>query len=219
VREHPLNNYDINFQADGLDFEFYKTNHLLYSSPRQVQLLQGARFRVFRTDINPTLANLPTNSLGLITFDPITSAPNAPWEEVEMLDDIHISPGSFGVPLGFEMDPGFTYQLVEYFAPAGFQIPFGQWRVRYDTSAPNNVAFQYIGEVPPPMFIPNTTVLQPGVPEQVWFVGNMPVLELPLTGGTGTVLYVVAGFTAISAAVLAAIFIVWKKGNDKQVEA
>ena len=202
VRIHPLNNYDINFRAPGHDFRFYKTDHQLYDNPRQVVPLAGARFRIFRTDANPiTTPELGMDTPGLITFDP-TGAPNTPWVEVNMLGDIHLSPGGFGVPLGFEMIPGFTYQLVEYMAPSGFQIPFGQWRLTHNTAATHSVAIQHIGGNAP-AFVPNDSFLRPDITTAQWFVGNWPVFQLPLTGGTGITAIMVAGGAVIAIAIAA----------------
>jgi len=185
VRIHPLNNYDINFRIPGHDFIFNKTNHLLYNDPPQAVPLQGARFRVFRTDIDPTLANLPINSLGLIIFDP-TGAPNSPWEEVEMIGS-HISSDMLAVPLGFEMIPGFTYQLVEYMAPSGFRIPFGQWRMWQSNPLDHTIiSFQDVDTAVPVFLQNNNPTIRPELPTGRWFVGNMPDFELPLTGGLGS---------------------------------
>jgi len=213
-RIHPLNNYDINFRLDGYDFEFYKTNHLLYSDPRQVQLLQGAYFRVFRTDMDPTLANLPITALGLITFDS-QGDPSFPWEEVPMFDGIHVSPGEFVLndPLGFEMIPGFTYQLVEVMSPPGFQIPVGQWRMWQGNPLDNTaISFQGIGNVAPLEFVRNGPSLRPDIPAN-WFVGNMPDFSLPLTGGAGTntMTLAVTGGAMVGVGIVAVFAITTKK--------
>jgi len=194
IRTHTLNNYDINFRADDLLFEFYKTNSLVYYVTPTAVPLGGARFRVFRTDIDPTLANLPVNAFGLITFDLNGDLPvGSIWEEV-IMEGSHISTDAF-VPLGFYMTPGFTYQLVEYMAPVGFQIPFGQWRINLSeaTLSFNSIIFTDIGITDPPMFVPNGPTLRPSstVP---WLVGNMPNFTLPLTGGLGT-----TGMVAVAA--------------------
>jgi len=186
IRTHTLNNYDINFRTEDLLFDFYKTNQQVYSDPPTAVALGGARFRVFRTDIDPTLANLPVNATGLIAFAPNGDLPaGSIWEEV-MMEGAHISSNTF-VPLGFYMTPGFTYQLVEYMAPSGFQIPLSQWRINLSENLAtfNNIVFTNVGDTTPPMFIPNGPAFRPNSTVS-WLVGNIPDFALPLTGGLGT---------------------------------
>ena len=218
VRINPLNNYDINFRAIGIDFEFYKTDHQIYNIPPVASALPGARFRVFRTDANPDTSITPelaTDIMGLILFDP-SGDPNSPWEEVEMLGS-HISASSF-IPLGFEMTPGFIYQLVEYVAPSGFQLPFGQWRLTLSENPANlnTVIFTSIGDGSIPAFVPNGPGLRPGsaVP---WFLGNIPDFNLPLTGGFGanTVILTVAGSAILVLALVAIPLLKAKKATAK----
>ncbi|MCL2528289.1 MAG: hypothetical protein FWE42_07705 [Defluviitaleaceae bacterium] len=212
VRIHPLNNYDINFRLDDVYFSFYKTDQQIYDTTPVAVPLAGARFRVFRTDANP--ATTPGLAAGLVTFDQTTGAPNTPWVEVDM-EGSHISLGTF-TALGFPMTPGFTYQLVEYMAPSGFQIPLGQWRITLsETPATLNTAiFTHIGSGNVPAFVPNGPGLRPSSTVS-WLLGNIPNPTLPLTGGEGSnnIVFIGSGTGVIAVALAVILVIKAKKKN------
>ncbi|MCL2572161.1 MAG: hypothetical protein FWE11_07125 [Defluviitaleaceae bacterium] len=198
---HPLNNFDINFRVPSVLFEFYKTCGRLHESPRVFNLLHGAQFRVFRTGDD----SVGTGMDGLVVVDALNN-PNAPWENVTMERSISQS-GSGAEPVAFYMLPGFIYQLVEYMAPSGFQIPMGQWRMWVDETAPGGIAFASIGDVVIPAFIYIESAPTPG--DVRWFVHNLRQIELPLTGGNGsaTPVMAVAGTSLVGVAFLVVLIL------------
>ncbi|MCL2361805.1 MAG: hypothetical protein FWC73_08345 [Defluviitaleaceae bacterium] len=190
VRVHLLNNYDINFRVSPVLFEFFKTNQQLYANPPMAVLLPNARFRVFRADAS----GLSIGGDGLVQVD-IANQPNSPWQEVNMTENV--SPGVATMdPLGFYMTPGFIYQLVEYQAPSGFQLPMGQWQIINDPTDSTIILFKDIGGVIIPPFILNNFS-----PIDIdWFLGNWVDFELPMSGGAGSVsvLLTFAGLAFVS---------------------
>jgi len=202
IRVHPLNNYDINFRADDVLFEFFKTNEYGITPNPGANLLPGARFRVYRAD-STSLGGIDQG--GLVPQG-AAADPASPWEAVDMiLYESESGPGAD--PIAFEMTPGFIYQLVEYLAPSGFQIPMGQWRIWVDTDNVPDIMFQRIGGTSFPEFIYSST----GYEGVNWFLPNMRQFELPLTGGIGTSMFILAGSTVLIIAVLALSVITIKK--------
>jgi len=63
--------------------------------------------------------------------------------------------------------------LVEKLAPAGFQVPFGQWRITHDDNAPGDFIIIAVGGS-----APSFEYL-----DGYFYVGNIPDFILPLTGG------------------------------------
>jgi hypothetical protein len=113
----------------------------------------------------------------------------------------------------FDLDKRYTYfQLVETDPPYGYEMPRGQWRIflandpdttdpnspHYDTEGWENVGgawyirIRYIGDPTIPAF-----AFQPGDTGErgagEWYVGNRPILELPLMGGTGRNVFLIGG--------------------------
>jgi len=208
TRVHVLNNYDINFTVPGVTFQFFKTDQQVYENPRIAEPLGGARFRVFRTENQ----HVATNTSGLIFLDQ-NNEPNAPWEEVFMTVDE--SPWSFASqPLTFSMTPGWIYQLVEYQAPNGFQIPMGQWRLRVNYYDASLIDIEPIGGINIPPFVPNdfTNI------NIEWFLGNWADLELPMTGGAGFSNPVTMTYATIGVAFIAGsgVFVYWRTTRKKR---
>jgi len=182
IRVHTLNNFDINFHAPGILFEFHKTNQQIFENPRVAVLLPEARFALFRAETEELGG---TGSGGLVPAD-ITGTP---WQLVE--DDFInnlVSTNLNNTPISFYMTPGFIYQLVEYQAPNGFQVPMGQWRIRPPETNPNTITLahiEHIGGISIPGFISNSGANNFSSIPIDWFLGNRPDLGLPLTGGLG----------------------------------
>jgi len=192
-------------------FDFLKTDHGIYRAPRpEVNLLEGAEFRIFRAPVASVTA-----STGLVTLD-ASNVPNAPWGPVPAKDIIRLtSTNNPSEPVAFNMDPRYVYQLVEAVPPAGFRRPGGQWRIRVVG-----------GVVPPPEIItedgafttPAFRMLcicpDAGTPECIEeerrYLSNHPEFDLPLAGGTGVPkIYTIAGlmFLAIAGVGIYAVII------------
>ena len=191
--------YDDNWHVGNLRewrFEFHKTDYRLYYRPAgQVAanwLLPGAHFRLFRF--------IGTGQPGADekVTQGISGNVGTRWEEVTL--DRSISTGLIGEPIWYFIDPRFTYQLVEVMPPAGFQPPWGQWRI-------------WIGEVPLPStpgqigIRVETIGRGPLTPDFTyesgnWFLGNFRVFELPLAGGRSANMYNLSGLLVISVAML-----------------
>ena len=186
-------------------FEFLKTNEQLYSQPnvdpRTDFLLAGAQFRLFRYH-QPGTPSVGLDVSGLVTYDAnAVGNPYHPWVEV-VLDRDESSTDPLET-IAYGMNPRYTYQLVEVVAPSGFQLPWGQWRIRFDPSvAPGNFAIQYVGDhlIPAFAFRPDAGNL--------WYVGNRPNLNLPLLGGLHVnTAFLIGGLLAIALAFGTAVLV------------
>jgi len=198
----------------GPRFEFLKTNYNIYNDPDHINLLAGAQFRVFRAPIESVNA-----STGLITIT--AGVPNAPWEPVADANIVNMtSTTNPNQPVAFYMTrPGFVYQIVEIAAPPGFQVPFVQWRISY-----NNGVFEdeTIGVGYPQNDFRDLDPCDCGAPAAscprgkiIWFLGNHREFELPLTGGMGmSLMLVAAGTLLIAAAAVMIIVVKLRKNND-----
>ncbi|MCL2377572.1 MAG: hypothetical protein FWC77_00440 [Defluviitaleaceae bacterium] len=203
---HPINNYDINYWVEWKDFAFYKTDGRLYEDPYVIQLLAGAQFRLFRY---LSFSTPGTDASGLVIIDS-NGNQQAGWEEIFFHNNVYTSSDVPGEYISFTMDPRFSYQLVEVVAPAGFQLPFGQWRVTYDGSP--DFVVEGIGNSHALEFVR----IPSGIGDDVdWFVGNMWDFELPLAGGSGTMLFMMGGGTllAIGVPLLMYIMFISKKAR------
>jgi len=200
IRVHPLNNYDINFHVPGVRFDFHKTNQQIFDDPRIAVLLPGAQFRLFRADTEDLGG---TGQGGLVP----NNIAGTPWEEITDPDIVLrmlISTNVNNEPVSFYMTPGFVYQLVEHVAPSGYQIPFGQWRLRLTDTNPAVVTFEIIGDPSTPGFIPNNF----SSIDIDWFLGNRQDFTLPLTGGVGmSILLIASGTMFVATAGVMIIFV------------
>ena len=108
------------------------------------------------------------------------------------------------------MTLGLRYQLVEILAPAGYQIPFGQWRITTDGT---DFTITVIGDSSTPIFV---DYYLDG--DEARFLGNWPDFDLPLTGGLGAggqaAVFTAAGIGIIGAGVAIALGI--KAGRKTQ---
>jgi len=191
IRVHPLNNFDINFHVPGVLFEFHKTNSQIFEDPRVAVLLPNAQFRLFRADTE----DLGGTGLGGLVPGNIAGTP---WEEVVDPDIVQnmLSTNLNNEPISFYMTPGFIYQLVEVMAPSGYQIPSGQWQLRVCEVNPPEILFTVIGDPSTPRFIPNDF----SSIDIDWFLGNRQDFRLPLTGGAGMPILIIASGTMLVAA-------------------
>ncbi|MCL2571163.1 MAG: hypothetical protein FWE11_02070 [Defluviitaleaceae bacterium] len=219
ARRHPLNNYDINFRVDLQTFDFLKTDYQIYHQNPIISLLEGGQFRLFR-NIDPG-AGLGTSSAYLVNVN----NPESRWEEVIFTGGPFITEGGLhaestteAIPIRFVMDPRHTYQLVEVMAPVNFQIPMGQWRITYDMIGNTFREPAIIGGVSAPGFIRSTdghlsSVTPPiAARSNLFYLGNMAQLELPMAGGTGRDMFVMAGMSILGAcAVLMVAMYIMKK--------
>ena len=193
TRRHPLNNFDINFEfAQSVTFYFLKTDNQLYATSPVISLLSGAQFRVFRA-VDPDATLGTCENYLVVHGDPR-------WEEVEFTsgqlspDGLVATSGASGAQvMGFVMDPRHYYQIVETVSPVGYQMPFGQWRVSFDVENDVFVAPIAIGGMAPE-FIDSEDTRLAGVTHPAmsiddwWYVGNVPQMMLPMTGGGGNML-------------------------------
>jgi len=206
-------------------FAFHKTDQRLYSAlssdnpvtwlEANAFLLAGAQFRLFRYYIpNTEIATPP--GLGrtmeyLVSHDPThPTNPYHPWVSVDLTQ--FVSTGDPSTPIWYNLDPRFTYQLVEVMAPSApvqFERPWGQWRIAvveraYDDTLPpgdpqnryplnREIEILWVGDSSIPAFawIPDLGY---------WFVGNRPVLILPMTGASTGHLFTISGLLLIALA-------------------
>ena len=232
-----LNNFDINFRAGqgtfflgnrellGVPFRFHKSNELIYSDQEwdtpgwlAGTLLQGAEFNLFRfvgAGTPPELVTQADLDAGNI------------WELVNATPET--SSGLLNAPIEFLVTLGTTYQLVEIVAPGGFQLPWGQWRIVPSLNALNVLEFSItaMGDSTIPAFVyiltPCGNCTSPdcalvGAPDPdgcaafIHFVGNRPVLILPLMGGMGRNVFILAGALVIFFATTALAYHAKRKG-------
>jgi len=190
-----------------LTFEFHKTDEMLYLSfppaggepmtwsEMQNFLLAGAQFRLFRYHIpNSEMTLTPglTDNY-LVEHDPAHSSGNPyfPWVPVDLTQSI--STGNQSTPIWYDIDPRFTYQLVETEAPSlpvPFITPWGQWRIGSELyQGEYQITVLRVGDPTMPDFIE--------IPELgYWFVGNRRYLP-PLTGASPVSPLTVAGISVI----------------------
>jgi len=215
---HPLNNYDINFlQDEGVEFNFIKTDHQLNMTPRVVNPLGGAQFRVFRV-VDPSVA-LPTDDTGLVRFDSTGALDDARFEEITFSGGLLTSSATGYMTI--VMNPADIIQLVEVVPPVGFAPPFGQWRISYDSVAEEFNTPVIIGSGTTPGFVNSDDVPAgqvPGfAPDDVhWYLANLPVIDLPLSGGTSAVVYTVAGSLTLGLGLAGAVYIQKTKNAGKR---
>jgi len=121
----------------------------------------------------------------------------------------------------FPMMPGRHYQIVEVLAPAGYQLPNGQWRVTVEgavcqaTIAGTHLDIQPVGR--PPAIVTHDRIIlcrylyanfscanecddgECYVNEEVYYITNQREFWLPLAGGAGTLSITIAGVSLMSA--------------------
>jgi len=167
-------------------FYFYKVNHLN-------QILPGANFTLvaFTGSGTPPQVLVTQNML---------SGPGATWEVVA-------TGTSTANAMQFRMRPGRYYHLIETSPPAGYQAPFGQWRITVSTAGAHpSLNITRISDGPP---MPG---IYTGDGPGVYRIVNWPAMILPLTGGVGagTLMFTLSG-SAILMVALGVSLTVWHK--------
>jgi len=199
---------------------FIKTDQF-FNTATEHSYLPGAVFRLY-------VYNGPgTPSDVLITTDMIIPTPSSPipgtWS---LVIERTSSGGPTPNPMWLPMMPGRHYQLVEITAPAGFQLPWGQWRITV-TGATNAATIQGTGlsrnvisaggatGTPPIEFIEDYFIFGSCTPNcfedcdddhsyyiDAFFIINRQDFDLPMTGGAGIMAVTSIGFALIGAGVV-----------------
>ena len=161
-----------------VSFRFHKTDQQLYTTPDLSEidvadiLLSGAVFQLYRFIGDGPVPNEIVNIDNLGVWE-LAGAPQT-------------SSGLMNNPIIFALDPAYVYQLVEVSAPAGFNLPMGQWRITVDANG--EIQISYVGEAPPAFAYEGGE----------WFVGNVQEFSLPLSGEAGVnILFMIAGLAII----------------------
>jgi len=188
-----LNNYDINYAPDPdpwflgniPTWPLFKTDMAVYTNFANRVYLPGAVFDllVYNGTGTPAAGTLVTpNMVG-------PASEGYPWSLVVS----HTSGGPGSTPMPLPMQQGRTYQLVEVLAPAGHQIPFGQWRITQPATLTlaRNLAITPIGDAP--------TLYRPVAGTALYYIGNRTDIRLPMAGGFGSS----QGVMAVGAALVA----------------
>jgi len=191
------------------DWPFYKTDWVIYDPDTfdDKQFVPGAVFRLYayngRDIQNPNHGDPKWDAR-------ITTGMVGPANDGYLWTFVaERTSGPEGLPMMFPMMTGVRYyRLVEAVAPVGFMPVAAQWRIRPET---------HIGSDPAgrTLHIWQMTADTPGVvvvnraqwPEHDnWhYIGNWQLPELPLTGGTGMSMMLVASGTMLIAAAGAVI--------------
>ncbi len=166
-----------NEQIPEVDFHFTKIDAADYENPVP---LSGAKFTLYKA------TGEVTDNLLVITDS--EGNPRGNWEIVGMYESDDV-----GLVSVTNLQSG-TYQLIETKAPAGYQLPTGQWRFVIDAKN---------GTISGPIAITSTTAppaLQ-GNLSTGYLLGNIKSYTLPLTGGNGAYWFAVLGLGCILLAV------------------
>jgi len=186
-------------------FQFIKTDYRVYNSSPYVYPVAGARFMVFRAP----LAGFDFNT-GIIG-----TTPGAPWVEVPTIDLVRMeSTSNFSQPVAFYMSPNYVYQLIEYLAPQGFQIPSVQWRIVVDDGVFTTTTIGSSFPAPDFVNIVCTCTETQCIRPVSRLLGNFPEFELPMSGGGGATAFIMTGGSIVLvAAVLMTVIYTQKKKN------
>lgn len=114
--------------------------------------------------------------------------------------------------VSFKDLPSGDYQLVEIQTNPDYALPLGQWRIHVDiTNAQEPIKIKAVGDPQPPAFIKNETG-----DEVSYVLPNFKKTDLPLTGGTGTIIFTVTGIILIGGAII--LFIIVKRKQKRKGE-
>jgi len=175
------------------EWDFFKVDYRLYQQGQTPNHIGGAHFVLFVYNGTeaPDYIHITPGMVGPAEED-------YPWSVAAVIEG-----NTAETAMRFTLQPGRHYQLRETVAPLGFRTPFGQWRITVtgvDATNPagTGLSITPIGDVP-------TIVPQPN---GRFYIGNLPEIQLPLTGGTGSSPIVYAGMSII---VIALGFVVFFK--------
>lgn len=108
--------------------------------------------------------------------------------------------------------PSGDYQLAEVQTNPGYSLPLGQWRIHVDvTNKENPITIKAAGDPLPPAFIKEIQG-----DKVIYKLPNFKNTELPLAGGSGTLLFSVTGVGIIMLAVFLLVFTGSKSNNKKR---
>lgn len=114
--------------------------------------------------------------------------------------------------VSFKDLPSGDYQLVEIQTNPDYALPLGQWRIHVDiTNAQEPIKIKAVGDPQPPAFIKNENG-----DEVSYVLPNFKKTDLPLTGGTGTIIFTVTGIILIGGAII--LFIIVKRKQKRKGE-
>jgi len=234
-RHHPINNFDINYfpEEESIPFRLHKTGMDIYqqgnwfigSTLNQAwlnqQLRAGAEFVLYG------YTGIGTPAAGLI--------PSPGWVPVGTTQTSSTNPSNY---MTFLLIPGVYYQLVEAQPPQGYQLPFGQWRLRafgreFPTGSGNlelGIAYSIQGLATTPGLVNpgntgittvtvgsvngiNYTVTWGGL----FYVGNQNTMELPMSGGLGTMAFTLGGMAVLMLGTIGGALIYVKRRRRAQI--
>jgi len=99
------------------------------------------------------------------------------------------------------------YRLVEVIPPPGHQMPTGQWHISVQSgipsAAPPTLYIRMISDTPMPNIVPVSPFVR-----QSYLIHNRADFNLPLTGGRGMNMFVLAGTSLLA---FAAGLVIWYK--------
>ena len=168
-------------------------------------LLPGAVFAIYRyAGTGTPAANVQMPAAGWVRTFGLHTSTNDPDYPIELR-------------LGFRGDQVFSYyQLVELYAPPGYAVPFGQWRIRLDV---HDLATHDIGITVQTVGAAPNLVRLTGHTGYVFALGNRRDIELPLTGGMGMGVFNIAGIVAlVTVAAAVSVLFITKKRNDLKTQ-
>ena len=194
------------------EWPIYKTSWTIYSDFDSREYLPGAVFSLFV--YNGPIEPGPDINL-LLTSDMIGPAEDGyMWSYVTSRTS-----GGQGSPMMFPMMVGRHYQLLEVAPPQGFAPPDGQWRIFPTTYDPfpdgQWLNVTPIGGAPAPVIVERPIYFLPWLsqpnPNPYLYIGNFPQFQLPLTGGIGTIVFSVLGFTALGTGGVSSAWLIKRK--------
>jgi len=214
------NNWRLNWTVGNTPtryWPFFKGNMFHpVANPGQFEYLPGAEFRLFVYNGTGSPAdNLVVNLNNIVPSPaPGTSQPGT-WSHVVTRTSSGDFTNTIPNPMWFPMMPGRHYQLVETIAPAGFQVPWGQWRITVTGAGnasiqgtgldPNEIAMGGVG-IQGVVELQNHVIIGECLPHclndcedphmnpiTAFLINNRMEFDLPMTGGEGPLIVTAVG--------------------------